>query len=137
VFNSASVFNQDVSKWKTGAVTNMWNSKCTLSLPLFVAMPSTVVVVLNTTTQVSSDHNSDIRFIILFFILKRYLFVVCGGLIFLLFVALSLVVFNSASAFNQDVSNWNTGAVTTMAHSKCTLPPPLCGHAFRCCVFEF
>jgi surface protein len=116
VFNSASVFNQDVSKWKTGAVTNMWNSKC---------------------TQVSSDHNSDIRFIILFFILKRYLFVVCGGLIFLLFVALSLVVFNSASAFNQDVSKWNTGAVTTMLNSKCTLPPPLCGHAFRCCVFEF
>jgi surface protein len=30
-------------------------------------------------------------------------------------------VFNGASVFNQDVSNWNTGAVTTMAYSKCTL----------------
>ena len=44
-------------------------------------------------------------------------------------------VFNSASAFNQDVSKWNTGAVTSMEVSKCTLSPPLCSHAFRCCVF--
>jgi surface protein len=47
-------------------------------------------------------------------------FVVCGGLIFLFFVAPSLAVFYQASAFNQDVSKWNTGAVTSMSGSKCT-----------------
>ena len=38
----------------------------------------------------------------------------------LFFVATSLAVFMFASAFNQDVSKWNTGAVTTMYGSKCT-----------------
>ena len=44
----------------------------------------------------------------------------CGGLVFLFFVApfSLLAVFGYASAFNQDVSNWNTGAVTTMEGSK-------------------
>ena len=37
VFYGASVFNQDVSKWNTGAVTNMNGSKCNLSLSLSVA----------------------------------------------------------------------------------------------------
>ena len=78
-----------------------------------------------TTTRVSPDHNSHTFCYFVFVCLKRYLFVVCGGLIFLFFVAPSLVVFNSASAFNQDVSNWNTGAVTTMRSSKCTLSPSL------------
>ena len=36
-----------------------------------------------------------------------------------------LAVFLFASAFNQDVSKWNTGAVTTMAYSKCTLSSSL------------
>ena len=58
--------------------------------------------------------------------LKRDLVVVVCvvGLVFLFFVApfSLLAVFYSASAFNQDVSNWNTGAVTTMKQSKCTLP---------------
>ena len=40
---------------------------------------------------------------------------------FLFFVAPSLAVFRQASKFNQDVSKWNTGAVTTMKQSKCTL----------------
>ena len=48
-------------------------------------------------------------------------------------VAPSLAVFSNAKKFNQDVSKWNTGAVTTMSGSKCTLSLPLCGHgAFRC-----
>ena len=59
-------------------------------------------------------------------VLKRCLYiVVCGGLVFLFFVALSLAVFIAASAFNQDVSNWNTGAVENMAQSKCTLSSSL------------
>ena len=54
--------------------------------------------------------------------------VVCVvGLVFLFFVApfSLLAVFNGASAFNQDVSKWNTGAVTSMAGSKCTVSPSL------------
>ena len=41
----------------------------------------------------------------------------------LFFVAPSLAVFVGASVFNQDVSNWNTGAVTNMNDSKCTHSP--------------
>ena len=36
-----------------------------------------------------------------------------------------LAVFQYASAFNQDVSTWNTGAVTSMYGSKCTLSSSL------------
>ena len=46
------------------------------------------------------------------------LFVV--GWSFLFCVAPSLAVFYYAQKFNQDVSKWNMGAVTTMALSKCT-----------------
>ena len=35
VFHDAPVFNQDVSKWNTGAVTTMESSKCTLSFSLW------------------------------------------------------------------------------------------------------
>ena len=44
-------------------------------------------------------------------------------------------VFCQFGSFNADLTKWNTGAVTTMSYSKCTLSPPLCGHAFRCCAF--
>ena len=40
-------------------------------------------------------------------------------------VGFGLAVFLGASSFNSDVSKWNTGAVTTMASSKCTLSPSL------------
>ena len=52
----------------------------------------------------------------------------CGGFgLSLFFVApfSLLAVFFMASAFNQDMSTWNTGAVTTMAQSKCTFSPSL------------
>ena len=54
--------------------------------------------------------------------------VVCVvGLVFLFFAApfSLLAVFCQASAFNQNVSTWNTGAVTSMRESKCTLSPSL------------
>jgi surface protein len=38
---------------------------------------------------------------------------------FSLFCTLFFVVFNTASAFNSDVSKWNTGVVTNMQSSKC------------------
>ena len=86
VFLSASVFNQDVSKWITGAVTDMRYSKCTISLCVTTA--STVVYFEYTTTRVSSDHTSHTFCYFCFVYLKRYSFVVvCGGLVFLFFVA--------------------------------------------------
>ena len=39
---------------------------------------------------------------------------------FSLLAVFSVDVYRTTSAFNSDVSNWNTGAVTTMSHSKCT-----------------
>ena len=63
----------------------------------------------------------------------------CGGFgLSLFFVApfSLLAVFKSASAFNQDVSTWNTGAVTTMASSKCTLSPSLWPRFPLWCVVE-
>ena len=55
------------------------------------------------------------------------------GWSFFFFVAPSLAVFYQATAFNQDVSKWNTGAVTSMDSSKCTRSLPLYGQgAFRC-----
>ena len=55
-------------------------------------------------------------------ILTRFvLFVVRGGLVFLFFAAPSFAVFVGASKFNSDLSNWNTGKVTEMNKSKCTL----------------
>jgi surface protein len=62
------------------------------------------------------------------------------GLVFLFFVALFslLAVFYEAKKFNQDVSKWNTGTVTDMSYSKCTLSPslwprrlPFCGVYLR------
>ena len=57
LFYKKASFNNDLSKWNTGAVTKMYKSKCTLS-PSPVATPSAVVYLECTTTRVSSDHNS-------------------------------------------------------------------------------
>ena len=87
VFNGAFVFNQDVSKWNTGAVRTMYGSKCNPSP--FVGMPS-FVGFLNTTTRVSSDHNF-LR-VLLYFVLcfGRYLFVLV--VLWLWWVGLSFFV---------------------------------------------
>ena len=67
-----------------------------------------------------------VLFFLVVVLLKRYsFFIVCGVVVFFFFVAPSLAVFYYASAFNSDVSKWNTGAVTNMAYSKCTLSPSL------------
>ena len=48
-----------------------------------------------------------------------------------------LAVFYYASAFNQDVSTWNTGVVTNMVQSKCTRSPSLWPRRLPlCCVVE-
>ena len=123
VFSGAYAFNQDVSKWNTGAVTSMDSSKCALSLPLCGHTPS-VVVFLN--IRQLEFHRITIltRFVFCFVFLKRCLFCCCGwwvGLSFFCCTLLSFAVFYLAKVFNQDVSKWNTGAVTNMEYSKCTL----------------
>ena len=114
VFVKAYEFNQDVSNWNTGAVTTMAMSKCTLS-------PSVVLWCKCIMRQLDfhRDHNSHT--FCFFCVFKTVLFfVVCGGS-FLFFVAPFLAVFYVAKKFNQNVSKWNTGAVTNMNSSKCTL----------------
>ena len=109
VFRSAVVFNSDVSKWNTGSVTTMHGSKCVLVCYVFLIR--------------QLDFQVLTRSVILLL------------LIFFFFVVPSLAVFARARAFNQDVSKWNTGAVTNMYMSTCYLSPSLWPHSFRCCVF--
>jgi surface protein len=129
VFYSASVFNQDVSKWITGAVTNMQSSKCTLSLPLCGhAFRCGVLLNIYDHSRLVGAQVSHVFVLVFGCGLKRDLvvvvFVVGGGFGFglsFLCCFFLLAVFREASAFNQDVSKWNTGAVTTMQGGKCTL----------------
>jgi len=82
VFSYASAFNQDMSNWKTGAVTTMDGSKCTLSPSLWPRLP--LLCILNIRPLEFHRITLLTRFVI--FVLcfvKRYLFVVCGGLVFL------------------------------------------------------
>ena len=84
--------------------------------------PSAVVYFKYTTTRVSLNHNSHTfcSFLCLWF--ETGPFVV----VFVFVAPFSLLaVFRSAYKFDQDVSNWNTGAVTTMEYSKCTPSPSL------------
>ena len=124
MFFQASAFNQDVSKWDTGAVTNMGASKCTLSLSLSVVTPSAVVYFEYTTTRISSDHNSHQFCYFCCCVIETVPFCFCLRWVgfFFFVVAPSLAVFGAAIKFNRDTSKWNTGAVTTMQQSKSTLP---------------
>jgi surface protein len=132
VFRSASAFNQNVSTWNTGAVTTMAYSKCTRSLSLSVATASSVVVcVVEYIRQFEVRRITSLTRVVLvclWFETGPFVVVVCVvGSVFLFFVApfSLLAVFWGASAFNQDVSNWNTSAVTDMTGSKCTFSPSL------------
>jgi len=132
VFGGASAFNQDVSKWNTGAVTNMDSSKCILSLsPSLWPRRLPLWCVVEYIRQLEVRRVTSLTCFVLFFRLwfetGPFVVVCVVGLVFLFFVApfSLLAVFMSASVFNQDVSKWNTGAVTDMNGSKCTLPPSL------------
>ena len=142
MFVLASAFNQDVSNWNTGAVTSMYRSKCTLSpyflwprLPLYVFEYYVFEYMYDNSSFIGSQFT---HFLLFVFCFGTVLFVVCGGLVFLFFVAPSLLaVFDRASVFNQDVSKWNTGAVTNMGNSKCilSLSLSLWPRLPLCCVF--
>ena len=68
VFQSASVFNQDVSKWITSAVTNMALSKCTCSLPLCGHVACRCCVLKYMTTRGSSNHKSHTCYSFILFV---------------------------------------------------------------------
>jgi surface protein len=113
VFEQASAFNQDVSKWNTGAVTSMWGSKCTLFPSLWPSLiPYSAVVFLNINMY---DNSSFIT------ILTHVHVHVCY---FVFFETSLIAVFAGASVFNQDVSKWNSRAVTSMYASKYDLSTP-------------
>ena len=90
VFQSASAFNSDISKWNTGAVASMLHSKSLIECCFFC---------------------------LLFLLLTPYFWLLTSSPP-PPFTVLFCLVFYSASTFNSDISAWNTGAVTTMSHSK-------------------
>ena len=65
MFHGATAFNQNVSKWNTGAVTSMQYSKCHLSPSLWPRFP--LLCFFNTTTRVSSCQFSRCLFCWFFF----------------------------------------------------------------------
>ena len=83
-------------------------------------------VVNDNSRVISSDHNSHT---FCYFCFVFWNVTVCGLWMGWSFFSLwhpvtsTLLVFAFASAFNSDVSNWNTGAVTNTYSSKCTLSP--------------
>ena len=144
VFSRASAFNQNVSAWNTGAVTNMYGSKCTLSPSLSLCGHGTFrcgVVLLNIydNSRFVESHVSHVLFffICLWFETGTLLLLFVWWVSFFFVAPFSLLaVFSNARAFNQDVSKWNTGAVTDMVQSKCTLSSSLLATApsvVECC----
>jgi surface protein len=85
-----------------------------------MATPSAVVYFEYTTTT-RSQVSQFFGLFCVFETVPFWLFVVGWSCFFS--VAPSLAVFHTARAFNQDVYKWNTGAVTDMSESKCTLSP--------------
>ena len=98
-FAQAWGFNADLSKWQTGAVTTLKSSEYT----------NHAVV-------------TFVEFSSVFFSHSFFFFLLCVLFLHLCFFVrlLSCVAFEYASAFNADLSQWQTGAVTTMYESEYT-----------------
>jgi surface protein len=129
-----------IGNWDVSAVTNMEQSKCTRVLSLCSPRRLPLWCVVECIRQLEVRRVTSLTRVVFVFALwfetVPSCCCLCGGLVFLFFVAPSLIaVFRYALAFNQDVSKWNTGAVTNMDSSKCTRSPSLWPHAFRCGVF--
>ena len=80
-------------------------------------MPSDVVFFHETTRVFHLITQFSYVFCYCLFFERYFLLLFCGGFFLSLFVVSSspfIAVFHTASVFNQDVSKWNTGAVTTM-----------------------
>ena len=66
VFYGASAFNADISKWNTGAVTNMGGSKFNLYPSLFVTSPCCVFFDMTTSVSLNQfSHVSVLWFLVL------------------------------------------------------------------------
>jgi surface protein len=119
-------FNADLSKWNMAAVTNMEASKCTPLSPSQWPRRLPLWCVVEYIRKLDVRRVTILTRIVIFVVfLKRYTLFCCLWWVGLSFLCgtLSLVVFESAFAFNSDVSKWITGAVTTMQGSKCTFSP--------------
>jgi len=92
VFYDFNSFNADISNWNTAAVTTMYLSTSTL------------------VSVVSLEFHS----LLLLFISRFYFWILSTP-------GHPPTAFQDASAFNQDISKWNTAAVTEMAYSTSTL----------------
>jgi len=138
MFHQATAFNSDVSKWNTDAVTNMQQSKCNCaiffssSLVLGRCHASVVGFQYVNSVLIWSILTRSVYFCLFgiwngTFLLLLWVFVVFS---FFFLVAPSLAVFSletTVNVFNSDVSKWNTGVVTNMNLSKCTLSPNIRG----------
>ena len=121
VFSSASAFNQDLSSWNVGKVTVMVASESSVrSLLLLLLLVVGRGVLSSVYTSLSPLSPLP---------LSPAAALLCSSLIGVplsLFLSshtgllrpLLLLVFTSASAFNQDLSSWNVGKVTTMYESE-------------------
>ena len=97
-FYYARVFNADISKWQTGAVTNMVSSEYTNHAVVTFVEFSEVLFLSLTLLLAVCSLSPPVFFVLLF----------------------SCVAFFGASAFNADLSKWQTGAVTNMDQSEYT-----------------
>ena len=84
-------------------------------------MRCSVFLIFKTTSRIPSVNKSQCSHVMVFFLdIGTQFFDDVGVGCSLFLVALTFfAVFGEASAFNSDVSKWNTGAVTDMFNSKC------------------
>ena len=108
-FYKAYAFNSDLSKWETGKVTDMAASKC------IQLCTCTLLGVVLFSKQEKATHTSFV------FLGTCCVFCLWGVAVLFECCDALLAAFRNAVAFNSDLSKWQTGKVTTMYRSKCTL----------------
>ena len=94
VFYYADAFNQDVSKWNTGAVRTMESSKCNLSPSVRLPL---CFLIQQLEFHLITIHTRSVIFVV----------VVLWWVVVSFFDAPTLAVFESHCEFNQDVSKWS------------------------------
>ena len=152
VFQDASAFNQDVSKWNTGAVTSttdMFDGATAFADDTFFcagSWPTSVIRASDFDGSGVTDFSCSNPFILHNVMFKSVVDDWCGtdaakktavqtahGSIEdwdVSRITKMNSLFNghnsrTLGSFNADLSKWNTNAVTTMYMSKCTLSPPV------------
>ena len=126
VFSGAFAFNQDLSSWNVGKVTTMQESESSVRSLLLLLLVGRGVL---SSVYTSLSPLSPLP-------LSPAAALLCSSLIGVplsLFLSshtgilrpLLLLVFFDASVFNQDLSSWNVGKVTTMRWSESSVRPLL------------